>query len=295
MDYVVGNYKCSFPLVIQRHICEWLALGAAAASAQTCVVDWKEVHQRIDGFGASGAFSQRTWSDTTADIFFSTNNVGTNICIGMSLLRSQIQPGGFAWASEYGLMLKASQRGARVWSTPWTPEADFKDNTNTVGGNFLSASNQAYAAQLANYAKTNLAAGVNLYAISIQNEPDANVTYVSCHWTAQQMHDFTTNLYNALQASNVNVKIMLPESQNWTDPQGLASATLNDPGSLADAGIIANHNYVLNNTTGDTADPPVLKKNGKDLWRTEFAQLLGVDPHHDNPTNTPQPLYSFLH
>ena len=272
-----------------------LLAAATIGNAQTCIVDWNDVHQRIDGFGASSAFSQRTWSDATADLFFTTNVVGTNQGIGLSLLRNQIQPGGFASASEFGFMLKASQRGARVWSAPWTPQASFKDNNNTVGGNFLSASNQAYAAQLANYAKTNIAAGVNLYAISIQNEPDATVTYVSCHWTPQQIHDFTTNLYNAFQASNVNVKIVLPESQNWTDPQGLGSVTMNDPNSAAAVGIIANHNYVANNVSGDTANPAAVNNHGKALWETEVAQLNGVfDPTMNNGIYWAQRIHLFL-
>ena len=45
---------------------------------------------------------------------------------------------------------------------------------------------------------------INIYAISVQNEPDANVTgYEACQWTGQQIHDFTTNLYNALVAKGV--------------------------------------------------------------------------------------------
>src|SRR5579863_2377474 len=100
-------------------------------------------------------------------------------------------------------MKLAQARGARVWSTPWTPQASFKDNTNTIGGNFLSASNQAYANQLAGYVAKLTNSGIHLYALSIQNEPDANVTYVSCHWSPQQFHDFVPYLHQALAASNV--------------------------------------------------------------------------------------------
>src|SRR5215831_12035423 len=74
---------------------------ARPAFAQTCTVDWNDVHQRIDGFGASCAFSGRTWSLATATTFFSTNSG-----LGLSLLRNQIQPGGFASDSELSLMTK---------------------------------------------------------------------------------------------------------------------------------------------------------------------------------------------
>ncbi len=52
--------------------------------AQTCTVDWNNVHQRIDGFGASSAW-RSTWSTAQADMFFSTNNG-----IGLSLLRNHM-------------------------------------------------------------------------------------------------------------------------------------------------------------------------------------------------------------
>ena len=55
-------------------------------------------------------------------------------------------------------------------------------------------------------------ANIPLYAISIQNEPDVSTTYPSCLWTGQQYHDFATNLFNALMASNVaSTKILLPK------------------------------------------------------------------------------------
>ena len=60
---------------------------AEFASSGNCTVDWNGVFQRIDGFGASSAFSGRTWTAAQADLFFSTNTG-----IGLSLLRNQIQP-----------------------------------------------------------------------------------------------------------------------------------------------------------------------------------------------------------
>ena len=45
-------------------------VGVGSASTN-CVVDWNDVHQRIDGFGASSAWGS-TWTTTQADLFFST-------------------------------------------------------------------------------------------------------------------------------------------------------------------------------------------------------------------------------
>jgi glucuronoarabinoxylan endo-1,4-beta-xylanase len=257
-------------------------------------VDWNNVHQRIDGFGASSAW-RSSWTTAQADLLFSTNsgiiytdNLGhnsTNNGVGLSLLRTRIAPGGTT--VENSIMQMAQARGARVWSAPWTPPAGFKSSGALDGGNYLGSganpTNLAYARQLANYVVNMKSTyGVNLYAISIQNEPDVNHPdpggYETCLWTSQQIHDFSTNLYNALLASNVAATmIMLPEAGKWPDPTGLGAATVSDPVSLADVGIIGNHDYVTNNAVGDTNTPVAVNNYGKAVWETEVALLSGSD------------------
>jgi glucuronoarabinoxylan endo-1,4-beta-xylanase len=252
------------------------AVTATLAHAQSCTVDGSDVHQRIDGFGASSAFSGNTWTVAQANMFFSTNIFFGIPGIGLSLLRNQIQPGGYANANEIALMQMAQARGARIWSTPWTPQSSFKDNNSLVGGNFLSASNQAYASQLAGYvANMQQVNGVYVYGLSIQNEPDANVTYTSCHWSAQQFHDFVPFLSSALAASNVSsTQIILPESQNWNDPQGLAATAMNDPNVAADVGIVADHAY-----GGGTGPQPSYETTH---WETEDSTF---DPFNSSIAN----------
>jgi glucuronoarabinoxylan endo-1,4-beta-xylanase len=263
------------------------------------VVDWNNVHQRIDGFGASSAYNVNgTWSTAEADLLFSTNNnisyqSGTYNGIGLSLLRNHIVPAGSASASdtpstaETSNMQLAQARGARVWSTPWTPAVGFKMTNDiydtkpitnaTNGGSFLGgdATNQAYASQLANYVASMKSQGINLYAISVQNEPDASVnTYDACQWTNTYIHDFVTNLYNALAVKGVgSTKIILPESQNWQDPKNLGGPAMSDPNVAADVSIVADHNY-------DGANGPanLVKNNyGKALWETEVSQTETTD------------------
>lgn len=264
--------------------------GNPPGNSGAVTVQWNQVHQVIDGFGASSAW-RGNWSTALANMFFGTNNgtgtarTGGNYAytgIGLSLLRSRIAPGGTT--VEQSIMQMAQARGARVWSAPWSPApaAQFKSNGSVNGGSFLGnpANYQAYANQLAGYVvNMQNQYGVNLYALSIQNEPDANVTtYESCNWTAQQIHDFIPYLAGALAASNVAAtKIILPESQNWTDPQGLRLTTLNNPATAAFVGIIANHNYVPDNAVGDQTTPAALNNYGKALWQTEVAKLSGDD------------------
>ena len=189
-----------------------------------CTVDWNTVYQRIDGFGASSAWDS-AWTTSQADMFFSTNNGAgvsfdgrTNFSfngVGLSLLRNHITDAGSTASSatpgtaETRIMQMAQARGARVWSAPWTPASGFKSNNGPNGGNYLgsgnNATNRAYASQLANYVSSmKNSYGVNIYALSVQNEPDANVTtYEACVWNGTQIHDFVTNLYSALAAKGV--------------------------------------------------------------------------------------------
>jgi glucuronoarabinoxylan endo-1,4-beta-xylanase len=263
-----------------------------------CTVDWSNVFQRIDGFGASSAWDG-SWTTPQANMFFSTNTgTGTSLDgktnfsftgVGLSLLRNHIVyasstastavPG----TAETSIMQMAQTLGARVWSTPWTPASGFKSNDGPDGGNYLgsgaNATNLAYASQLANYvASMKNGYGINLYALSVQNEPDANVTiYEACVWNGAQFHDFVTNLYNALVAKGVgSTRIIIPESESWSGNPGLYTPTLNDPNAAADVSIIANHDYVANNEVGDTATPVALPVSGQATWETEVSQIGDV-------------------
>jgi glucuronoarabinoxylan endo-1,4-beta-xylanase len=274
----------------------------------SCTIDWNDMHQRIDGFGASSAW-QYAWTTSQADMFFSTNSGNgvsldgtTNFAfngIGLSLLRNRIMYANSAFATdtpstvETNIMQWAQARGAKVWSTPWTPAAGFKstndiydsDQATTGGlwggsynGNGNNATNLAYASQLANYVYTmSNTYHINIYAISMQNEPDVDVTnYEACQWTAQQLHDFTTNLYSALSAKGVgSTKIILPEAPGWLNGPALYTPTLNDPTAAAEVGIIANHDYVADNEVGDTTIPVQLSTSGKPMWESEVSQLGG--------------------
>lgn len=284
-------------------------------------VDWNNVHQRIDGFGASSAWNG-SWTTAEADLLFSTNTgisylSGTYNGAGLSLLRNHIVFANTTSATdtpttvETSIMQMAQARGARVWSTPWTPAAGFK-STNDIydsgvatasgvdGGSYLGSGNNVtnvnYASQLANYVASMKSQGVNLYALSIQNEPDANVTsYEACQWSGAQFHDFVTNLHSALAAQGLgSTQIILPESESWSDPHGLAASAMSDPAVAADVGIIADHDYVADNSAGDQTVPAAIPSYGKALWETEVALLSGSDPSIANGVYFAQRVHLFM-
>ena len=249
-----------------------------ATAPTNCVVDWNDVHQKIDGFGASSAWDG-TWTTSQADMFFSTNTG-----IGLSLLRNRIDPDGTTW--ETSLMQMAQDRGARIWSTPWSPPAIYKDSGTVNGGNFLSASNQAYANQLAKYVLSMKNAGINLYAISVQNEPDYNTTnYESCIWTGQQIHDFVPYLYNALSNNGVaSTKILIAEDANWKFD--LTTASINDPVTSNEVQILAAHPYDYKVAPANRYD--------KSLWETEISTFDPYDGSIANGMYWASQIHTFL-
>jgi len=259
-------------------------------------VTWTDVRQRIDGFGASSAW-RGNWTTAVADMFFSTNSG-----LGLSFLRTRIAPGGTT--VENTIMQMARDRGARVWSAPWTPTTNYKGpNAGGVvslnGGPFIgtTANYQSYASVLAGYVvNMKNTYGVNLYALSVQNEPDFDTTnYEACVWTPQQIHDFVPYLSAALAASNVaNTKIIIPESDIWSGDTALYTTTMKDPSVAPLVSVIANHNYVNNNNVGDQSVPVALPNYGKSLWETEVSTFNAFESSINNGMYWAGRIHAFL-
>ncbi|MGB7769059.1 MAG: hypothetical protein WBN22_09445 [Verrucomicrobiia bacterium] len=281
-DVLVHMYSTSLSGVSTFWVDNIKFVGASPVTTN-CIVDWSDVHQRIDGFGASSAWDGNTWSPAEADLFFSTNSG-----CGLSLLRSRIAPDGTT--VESGIMQMAQARGATVWSTPWSPPVIYKDTNSVNGGDFVSspANCQGYAAQLAGYVTNMENSGINIYAISVQNEPDVYQTnYESCVWTSQQIHDFIPYLSAALSNDNVaSTRIMLPEDEFWQ--WNLATNTMNDPATSNLVGVLAAHDY------GGTVGPVTQFGDPcpKPVWETEH--YFGTDDSITNGVALAQEIFSFM-
>ena len=202
----------------------------------------------------------------------------TNKGAGLSLVRNMVPYKGGVRGTI--TMQKAIARGARVWSAPWTPPPQWKNNHSQFGGVLLSNHYQDYATYLVNYILTlKQQYGIDLYALSIQNEPDVqSATVDSCGWTGDQMRSFIkNNLAPALQRNGLTTRIVMPEAGGWSLRvlQELADATLNDPVARNDVQIIAAHSYRSRPFTRATSpDPyPLAKSLGKELWQTEVADV----------------------
>jgi glucosylceramidase len=80
----------------------------------------------------------------------------------------------------------------RVWGSPWSPPTWMKTN-NGIGGGSLKwepATLRSYATYLARWVEDYRAAGVNVYGLVPQNEPNITNVYPTCLWTAAQLREF---------------------------------------------------------------------------------------------------------
>ena len=258
----------------------FILCSSAEIPADTYTIDGSTVHQSIDGFGAS-SFEMTSLTEAQADKFFSITNG-----IGLSFLRMKIT--GAGGTSETSIAQQAVARGARVWAAPWSPPASWKTNNDVNnGGYLLEARYQDWADRLANFAVTMKNAGVDLYAISVQNESDYVATWESCLYTASQLHTFIPYLYNSLNAAGVgSVKILFPEQATWTFD--LASDTMNDVTTRAMVSILGAHNYDQETSPSHPTD------YGKSVWETEVSTFDAYDGSISNGLTWASRIHGFL-
>ena len=230
------------------------------------VANFGDVRQRIDGFGASDR-QHPALTDAQADLFFSATNG-----IGLSILRASIDPNGNYTNGRYSNATKAAARGAVVWGAPWTPPAAWKDNGSlNNGGHLLPAYYDAWATLLANFANVlQQNAGVPLYGVSVQNEPDWVASYNSAIYTNQEMVDFIKVLGPKLAALTPRPKLISPDVSQWEGTfWGFANAIMADPVAASYTDILATHQYFVPVPTPHTIPP------GKQLWQTEMSSFDG--------------------
>lgn len=126
----------------------FLFTGSSSATTMSdTTINWNEVHQRIDGFGAAAAWTAPNISNTLADTFFSADKG-----VGLSLVRLRIAPDGTTL--ETTTAQRAIARGATVWASAWSPPAAWKTNNDTKnGGSLLPSHYQDWANTLVNFVK----------------------------------------------------------------------------------------------------------------------------------------------
>ena len=210
-----------------------------------------------------------TWGvDLTADQRTKAFGNGSDQ-LGMTILRIMVPDNSGSWSRELATAKRAVELGAIVFASPWNPPSSMRETVN--GSNHLkSGSYAAYADHLNSFVTYMKDNGVDLYAISVQNEPDYGDW---THWSAQEIVTFLKQ-----NASKIDCRIIAPESfqyrKNMSDP------ILNDDDALAEMDILGAHLY---GTQVKDMPYPLFKEKGegKELWMTEVYHPNSQDNSAD--------------
>jgi O-glycosyl hydrolase len=232
-----------------------LALLPAAALAQQLDVNSNTAYQVIRGYGGhNGAGWIADLTPAQVDTAFGTGPGQ----VGLSIMRMRIDPSRSAWNRQVATAQLAKAKGATLFATPWSPPAYMKTNNNIVGGGLLPAYYSDYATHLLDFASLMRASGAELHGVSIQNEPDYNVSYESAVWSSAEFISFLQS-----QGERFNtVKLMGPESFKFS--KALSDPILNDAAAARHLDIVAGHLYGVT-----PSDDPLARSKGKELWMTE--------------------------
>ena len=231
-----------------------------ASAASDAVINLNTTHQEIMGFGG---MNHPTWAgDLTSAQRDTAFKNGSNQ-LGFQVLRIWIDSNRNNWYKELATAKAAIAAGAIVFATPWNPPSDMCETFYKSGdSNAIRLKHDKYAAYASHlndfvtYMKNN---GVNLYGISIANEPDYGHDWT--WWTESEIVTFLK-----YYAGSINCRIIAPESFSYN--KSYYNAILNDSSALAQVDIIGTHLY---GTSYNNFAYPLYKQkaSSKQLWMTE--------------------------
>lgn len=234
-----------------------------ADAASMCVVNPSKTYQTIKGFGGIN-LPEWVGSDmTSAQVQKAFGNGDGEL--GLTILRIYVSDDSNSWSRAVPTAKAAQKLGATVFATPWNPPASIR---NTVNGGLKGGKYQLkkdkwadYAKHLNNYCKYMEGQGINLYSVSVQNEPDYASEWT--YWSASDLASFIAQ-YGKQVTSGTKVKLMSPESFQYK--KDIYNAILGNSQAFNNTDLFGTHFY---GTQRSQMDFPSLENCGKEIWMTE--------------------------
>jgi glucuronoarabinoxylan endo-1,4-beta-xylanase len=238
--------------------------------------------QTMEGFGGSDVW-QSPLTDDEADVLFNTTGG-----IGLSLFRigikSEFDETYFLEKTDNSSIDDAKKALARnpaikIIASPWSPKAALKSSGSASSGALLPGKYAEWANYLGEVADAAHSQGVDLYAISIQNEPDWDThgVYEMSLYTPAEARDFIKVLGPVLAARAPAPKVLAPETGAWAalwnGGAGYADTIERDPMALSFVGIWGTHQY---GTPFGSVSPPG-DQRGRPIWVTEASENRAPD------------------
>ena len=233
-----------------------------------------KTYQVVDGFGEADVWQGSSSTAMQTLLWDPVNGIGLNLLrVGIDGTSGSANIMGAAGYADGTACVKFNGNACKVWAAPWSPPASMKDNNNVNnGGHLNTASYAAWAKVLAAFpAFYKSHGGVDLYAISAQNEPDFTASYQSCIFNSSQMVSWIKTLGPALAALSPPVKVLAAEPDNWGNIWGgdnFSTAILADSTADSFVGVMATHDYG-NTSAGTYKRPAPPANNTHHVWETE--------------------------
>ena len=226
-------------------------------AASEANIDVTKTYQKIRGFGG---INHPDWiADLTESQRAKAFQNGAND-LGFTVLRVYVSDDSNAWQKSVATAKYAQSQGATVFASPWNPPSSMTEQFNEGGrsGKRLRKDKYAdYADHLNNFVKFFKQNGVEIFAISIQNEPDYAHDWT--WWTSSECVQFLANY-----ASKIDCKIISPETFQYG--KTYYNDILNNAQANQNVDIFATHFY---GTQRSQMDFPALENDPRELWMTE--------------------------
>lgn len=237
-------------------------------AADTVVVNTGKEYQTIDGFGG---MNHPEWmgSDLTDAQRQKAFGNGEDE-LGLTILRIFVNPDSNQWNKAVPTAKYATEHGVKVFASPWEPPSNLAESDSNGGKLHLPKSNYtAYAQHLNNFGTYMKNQGVDLYAISVQNEPDYASEWT--RWSTDETTDFLANYADKITSTRVMSPESFqyaPETASWVADGGKKYYTkiLNNQKAFANCDLFGTHFY---GTQRAWMDFPALESCGKPIWMTE--------------------------
>lgn len=247
-----------------------LSLSATlpAHAADVCSIDTSEEHQNIRGFGGID-HPEWTGSSLTAAQQKTAFGNGNNE-LGLTVLRVFVNPDRSQWNKALPTAQYATKMGATIFASPWEPPASLAESGGSNGKLHLPKSNYAaYAEHLNDFGTYMKENGVDLYAISVQNEPDYASEWT--YWSTDETTDFIANYGDRITSTRLMSPESFqyaPENASWVADGGKKyyKKILNNSKAMENCDVFGTHFY---GTQRDWMDYPELEACGKEIWMTE--------------------------
>lgn len=236
---------------------------ADVKAASICTVDTDKTYQTIDGFGGMNLPEWMGSDLTDAQVKTAFGNGDDQL--GLSILRIYVSDDPNMWSKAAPTAKRAQALGAKVFATPWNPPASIRKNgsgTLSTGKYQLRSDKWAeYAAHLNSFVKYIEGEGIDLYSVSVQNEPDYAEDWT--YWSASDLTSFIAQ-YGKAVTNGTKAKLMSPESFQYQ--KTIYNTILNNSTAKNNIGVWGTHFY---GTPRSWMDFSALENSGKPIWMTE--------------------------